>query len=44
LKVKCDVFEEIFSVLDPPSRTALFTLLSTVHESLSPLPGVPDVR
>lgn len=44
LKVKCDLFEEIFSVLDPPSRAALFTLLSTVHASLSPLPGDLDVR
>ena len=39
LKIKTDLFEEIFAVLDPPSRTALFSLLETVHDSLPAQPG-----
>ena len=39
MKVKTDLLEEIFAVLDPPSRTELFSLLETVHNSLSVQPG-----
>ena len=42
MRIKTDLFEEIFAVLDPPSRTELFSLLETVHNSLSVQPGEPS--
>jgi DNA-binding MarR family transcriptional regulator len=44
LKVKHDLFAEIFAGLDPAARTELFRLLQTVRASLSPVQGEPDVR
>jgi DNA-binding MarR family transcriptional regulator len=39
MHIKADLFEEIFAVLDPPSRTKLFSLLETVRNSLPAQPG-----
>lgn len=44
MAIKNELFERIFSVLDPPSRTELFSLLETVSNSLVTQPGDPLVR
>ena len=44
LKIKIDLFEEIFSALDPDARKQLYSLLHTIQSSLPPKPGEANVH